>query len=47
MYLEWFREVLLEVGPGGGGGRLGSKFAWMCVSKSEGHGSFFRFKGVK
>ena len=30
-----------------GGGRLGSKFARMCVSKSEGHGSFLGFKGVK
>ena len=33
--------------PGGGGGRLGSNYARMCVSKSEGHGSFFGFKGVK
>ena len=33
--------------PGGGGGRLGSKFARMCVSKSEGHGFFLGFKGVK
>ena len=29
------------------GGRLGSNYAWMCVSESEGHGSFFSFKGVK
>ena len=28
-------------------GRLGSNYARMCVSKSEGHGSFFSFKGVK
>ena len=34
-------------GRGGGGGELGSKYAYMCVSKSEGHGSFFSFKGVK
>ena len=32
---------------GGGGGGLGSKYAWMCVSKSEGHGSFFSFREVK
>ena len=29
------------------GGRLGSNCAQMCMSKSEGHGSFFSFKGVK
>ena len=34
-----------ELLPGGGG--LGSKFARMCVSKSEGHRSIFGFKGVK
>ena len=40
-------------GGGGGGGtrcpgrRLGSNYAQMCVSESEGHGSFFSFKGVK
>ena len=28
-----------------GGGRLGSNFARMCVSKSEGHGSFFWLRG--
>ena len=28
----------------GGGGRLGFNFTRMCVSKSEGHGSFFGFK---
>ena len=30
-----------------GGGTLDSKHAQMCVSKSEGHGSFFGFNGVK
>ena len=34
-------------GGSGGGGGLGSNCALMCVSKSEGHGSFFSFKGVK
>ena len=29
-----------------GMGRHGSNYAWMCVSKSEGHRSFFGFKGV-
>ena len=29
---------------GGGGGRLGSNYARMCVSKSEGHGSLYGFK---
>ena len=29
--------------PGGGGG-LHTKFARMCVSKSDGHGSFLDFK---
>ena len=51
----WFRKmreispgVLSRGGGGGGGGRrLGSNFAWMCVSKCEGHGSSFGFKGVK
>ena len=32
---------------GGGGGRLGSNYVRMCVPNSEGHGSFFGFKGVK
>ena len=36
-----------EYSPPGGGARLGPKYARMCVSKSEGHGSFFNFKGVK
>ena len=27
------------------GGRLGFNYSRMCVSKSEGHGSFFSFKG--
>ena len=31
--------------PGGGG--PGSNYARMCVSKSEGHGSSFSFKGEK
>ena len=31
----------------GEGGRLGSNYARICVSKSKGHGSFFSFKGVK
>ena len=31
----------------GGGGRLGCNYARICVSKSEGHGSFWGFKGVK
>ena len=37
------RELLLELmAPTlGGGGRLGFNFTRMCVSKSEGHGSFF------
>ena len=30
-----------------GGGQLGSKLARMCVSESEGHGSFFGFNGVQ
>ena len=30
-----------------GGGRLGSNYARMCVSKNEGHGPFFGFKEVK
>ena len=34
-------------GGGGGGGALGSSYAQMCVSKSEDHGTFFCFKGVK
>ena len=29
------------------GGRLHTKFTRMCVSKSDGHGSFFGFKWVK
>ena len=29
------------------GGQLGSNYARMYVSKSDGHGSFFIFKGVK
>ena len=29
------------------GGRLGLKHARMCVSKSEGNGFFFGFKGMK
>ena len=33
--------------PEEGGGGLGSNHARICVFKSEGHGSFFRFKGVK
>ena len=33
--------------PGGGGGQLGLKHARMCVSKSEGNGSFFSIKGMK
>ena len=41
------RKGLHPRGGGGGGGRLGSKFARMCVSKSEGHGFFSGFKGVK
>ena len=32
---------------GGGGGMTWFNFTRMCVSKSEGHGSFFSFKGVK
>ena len=32
---------------GVGGGRLGLKHALMCVSTSEGNGSFFGFKGMK
>ena len=31
-------------GVPGGGGRLGMNHASMCVSKSEGYGSFFGFK---
>ena len=34
---QWF----LYPGGGGGGGRLGINHARMCVSKSEGYGSFF------
>ena len=41
-----FRKGWLPWGRGPGG-LLGSNFARMCVSKSEGHGSFFGFKGVK
>ena len=36
--------------PGGGGGgqlAIGSNYAQMCVSKSDGHGSYFSFRGVK
>ena len=29
------------------GGPLGLKHAWMCVSKSEGNGSFFGIMGMK
>ena len=29
---------------GGGGGRLGLKYARMCVSKSEGNGSYLSMK---
>ena len=32
--------------PAGGGGRLGSNSAQMFVSKSDGYGSFFSFRGV-
>ena len=45
---ESFRGVSMVRAPWGrGGGRLGSSYARMCVSKSEGHGSFFSFNGVK
>ena len=40
-------SIRIGVLAGGGGGRLSSNYARMCVSKSEGHGSFFGFKGVK
>ena len=33
--------------PGAQGGQLSSNYARMYVSKSEGHGYFFIFKGVK
>ena len=36
-----------EPGGGGGGGQLGFKHARMCVSKSEGNGSFFDNRGLK
>ena len=32
------------INPGTGGGRLQLQYARMCVSKSEGHGSFFGLK---
>ena len=32
-------------GGGGGGGLLGSNYAQMCVSKSEGHGSLYQLQG--
>ena len=34
------------MGDGRGGG-LGPNYAWMCVFKGEGHGSFFGLEGVK
>ena len=39
--------IVTKGGVPEGGGRLGSNYARMCVSKSEGHGFFFSFKSVK
>ena len=36
--------IMVMVDPPGGRG-LGSNHAWMCVSKSEGNGSFFSLQG--
>ena len=51
LIITHFKPLTDEVkflGGGGGeeGGRLGPKYARMCVSKNDGHESFFNFKGV-